>query len=151
MRILLQRVTFAEVTVESETVGSIQRGYVLLTGVGHGDTEQTADGLAEKIVKLRLFPNDRSGFDRSLLDVEGGALVVPQFTLYADARKGRRPSFTGAAAPAQAEALCDHFANRLRAHGVGRVETGSFGAHMQVKLENDGPVTLWLDTDELNL
>ena len=149
MRILLQRVTEGRVEIDGETVGAIAHGYVLLLGVGHDDTEATADRLAEKVVHLRLFPNEAGRFDRSLLDIAGGALVVSQFTLYGDARKGRRPSFVAAARPEVASPLCDYFAERLRELGVDPVATGRFGADMQVSLCNDGPVTLWLDSEAI--
>ena len=145
MRVLLQRVSSASVIVAGERVGAIDRGYVLLVGVGHGDTAEACDRLAEKVAHLRLFPNDDGKFDRSLLDVGGGALVVSQFTLYGDARRGRRPDFTAAARPDVAAPLCDRFAERLLALGVARVQTGRFGQHMHVEIHNDGPVTLWLD------
>ena len=146
MRLLLQRVSQARVDTEGETVGAIGQGYLLLIGVGRGDTPQDAEKLARKVANLRLFPDGDGKFDRSLLDVGGGALVVSQFTLFGDARKGNRPSFTSAAPPEEASPLCDHFAQALRALGVSCVETGRFGAAMQVSLCNDGPVTLWLDT-----
>ncbi len=146
MRMLLQRVTHAGVVVDDQTVGEIGRGYLVLLGVAHGDTPADADKLCDKLVNLRLFPDDRGRFDRSLLDVEGGVLLVSQFTLMGDARKGRRPSFTDAAHPDQAAPLCDHAARTLRDLGVARVETGVFGADMKVSLCNDGPVTLMLDT-----
>ena len=149
MRFLLQRVSEASVVVDGETLGSIERGYLLLVGVGQGDTEAEADRLCDKLVNLRLFPDERGRFDRSVLDVTGGVLVVSQFTLYGDARKGRRPSFTDAAAPDLASPLCDYVAERLRDLGVQRVETGRFGADMKVSLRNDGPVTLMLDSAEL--
>ena len=149
MRVLLQRVSSASVTVEGDVVGAIDRGYVLLVGVGHDDTQAQADQLAEKIVNLRLFPNDDGKFDRSLLDIGGGALVVSQFTLFADCKKGRRPSFSDAGRPDVAEPLCDYFAERLKALGVAHVATGLFGAYMNVALVNDGPVTVWLDTEEM--
>lgn len=149
MRAVLQRVNHARVTVDGEAVGAIDRGYLILLGVGKGDTSVDADRLAEKIVHLRIFPDDRGRFDRSLLDIGGGALVVSQFTLYGDARRGRRPSFSDAAAPDNAEPLCNYFSQSLRRLGVVRVESGRFAATMRVDLQNDGPVTLWLDTDEL--
>jgi D-aminoacyl-tRNA deacylase len=149
MRVLLQRVSKGSVTVDGEVVGAVGLGYVLLVGVGEGDTETEADGLAKKVVNLRVFPDEDGKFDRSLLDVHGGALVVSQFTLYADARKGRRPSFIGAAGPGVAEPLCDYFAERLRGLGVGVVTTGTFGASMRVEIVNEGPVTLWLDSAEM--
>jgi len=150
MRILLQRVTHASVVVDDQTIGAIGRGYLLLVGVGQDDTQDTVNKLAKKIVNLRLFPNDAGKFDKSLLDlpgVGGEALVVSQFTLYGDARKGNRPSFIDAAPPELAAPLCDAFAEALRQLGVERVETGRFGADMKVSLCNDGPVTLWLDSD----
>ncbi|MFA9479491.1 D-aminoacyl-tRNA deacylase [Phycisphaerales bacterium AB-hyl4] len=150
MRVLLQRVSQGSVTVDGDTLGQISLGYVLLVGVGQGDTRAEADRLAEKIVNLRLFPDDRGRFDRSLLDVVGDALVVSQFTLFGDARKGRRPSFIHAADPADAEPLVDYFAERLKALGVRHVATGRFAAMMDVEIHNDGPVTLWLDSAELS-
>ena len=149
MRILIQRVTYGSVLVDDETVGEIERGYVLLTGIGPDDDEAVADRMAEKIVHLRLFENDAGKLDRSLLEVGGGALVVSQFTLFGDARKGRRPSFVGAARPEVAEPLCEVFAQRLRECGVSPVATGRFGAHMDVEIHNDGPVTLWLDSEQM--
>ncbi|MGB0769028.1 MAG: D-aminoacyl-tRNA deacylase, partial [Phycisphaeraceae bacterium] len=146
-RILLQRVSHASVEVDGETLGSIDRGYVLLVGIGKDDTQDTANKLAKKILNLRLFPNDQGKFDRSLIDIGGGALVVSQFTLYGDASRGNRPSFIDAAPPELAEPLCDAFAEALCELGVKRVETGRFGADMKVSLRNDGPVTLWLDSD----
>lgn len=149
MRILIQRVTHGKVVVEKQNVGEIGQGYVLLVGIGPGDDQATVQRMAEKVVKLRLFENDDGKFDRSLLDVVGGALVVSQFTLYGDARKGRRPSFVGAARPEVAAPLCDEFAECLRQLGVTRVAAGRFGAHMDVTIHNDGPVTLWLDSEEM--
>lgn len=145
MRVLLQRVTEASVSVDGETVGAIQRGYLMLVGVAPGDTDTTASAVAAKVANLRLFPDDAGRFDRSLLDVGGGALVVSQFTLFADTRKGRRPSFVGAARPETAAPLCDAFASALHEAGVSRVETGRFGADMKVSLVNDGPVTVWVE------
>ena len=145
MRVLLQRVTEAAVRMDGEVIGAIDAGYLLLVGIGPDDTEAVVDRMAKKIAGLRLFPDERGRFDRSLLDVGGEALVVSQFTLFGDTRKGRRPSFVGAGAPEHASPLCDRFAAALRAAGVPRVETGRFGADMKVSLVNDGPVTLWLD------
>lgn len=145
MRVLIQRVTQGSVSVGGEVVGAIDRGYVLLVGVGRDDTEAVADKLAEKVANLRLFPDERGRFDRSLLDVGGGALVIPQFTLYGDTAKGRRPSFDQAAAPGVAEPLYEYFARKLQDLGVRRVETGRFGASMAVSLCNDGPVTVWVE------
>lgn len=145
MRALIQRVTEARVTVEAEIVGEIASGYLILLGVAQEDTPAEATQLAEKIVNLRLFSDAAGKFNHSLLDVGGAALVVSQFTLFADTRKGRRPSFVQAAAPELAVPLIDHFCAVLRSHGVA-VATGRFGAMMQVQLINDGPVTVWLDT-----
>lgn len=151
MRVLLQRVTFGSVTIADETVGQIDNGLVLLVGAGHDDTPTVAERMADKAANLRIFSDDSGKFNHSLLDVDGGALVVSQFTLYADARKGRRPSFTDAARPETASPLCDVFAQRLRDIGVSHVATGQFGASMHVKIHNDGPVTIWLDSAELNI
>jgi len=148
MRVLLQRVSRASVTVDGEVVGKIGRGLLLLVGVGVDDTEREAEYLASKIATLRIFPDDEGRMNRSVLDADGAALVVSQFTLYADARKGRRPSFVGAAAPDKAVPLLDHFISQLEAAGV-PVEQGRFGAMMDVELVNEGPVTIWLDTAEL--
>lgn len=148
MRALLQRVTEGAVRVEGEVIGAIDAGLVILLGVGAGDTEDDADFLAQKIAGLRIFGDADGKFNRSLLDSGGAALVVSQFTLYADARKGRRPSFVHAAPPERAEALVEHFAAALRAAGI-TVATGRFRSQMAVEIHNDGPVTIWLDTAEL--
>ena len=145
MRALLQRVSRAEVRVADEVVGSIKRGLVVLLGVGPDDDEATADALASRVVGLRIFDDADGRTNLSLLDVGGGALVVSQFTLYADTRRGRRPGFTGAAPPEQAERLYRRFAAALAGLGVD-VATGRFGAVMAVELVNDGPFTIWLDT-----
>lgn len=146
MRAILQRVTRASVRVNGQTVGKIGEGVLILLGVTHDDTPAQADWLAAKIASLRIFRavNGASHFDRCVLDVGGAALVVSQFTLYGDARKGRRPDFTRAAKPNVAEPLIDYFCDQLRRQGV-HVETGVFGADMSVELVNDGPVTLILD------
>jgi D-tyrosyl-tRNA(Tyr) deacylase len=144
MRALVQRVSQAAVSVEGEIVGQIERGVVVLVGVTHGDTEEQAEWLARKIGALRIFEDSAGKMNAGLLDVDGAALVISQFTLYANARKGRRPSFTDAALPEVAEPLVDHFAQTLRSHGV-PVETGVFGAYMQVEIHNDGPVTILLE------
>ncbi len=144
MRVLLQRVRRGRVTVDGEVVADIGPGVVLLVGVTHGDTPAEAEWLARKVAGLRIFPDEAGRFNRSLLDVGGNALVVSQFTLYADARKGRRPSFTQAAPPEEAEPLVDHFAHALAELGV-PVQTGRFGAYMVVTIENDGPVTILLE------
>ena len=144
MRALLQRVSKAQVTVESEVISRIGKGLVVLLGVGHGDGVEQAAFLAEKVANLRIFEDNQGKTNLSVLDVKGEAMVVSQFTLYADARKGRRPSFTGAALPEVAEPLVDRFAELLREHGV-PTQTGKFGAHMEVEIHNDGPVTIWLE------
>jgi D-tyrosyl-tRNA(Tyr) deacylase len=148
MRVVLQRVTYGAVRVDGKIVGAIDRGFVILVGVGHADGDEQALWLARKIAGLRVFEDADGKFNRSVLDVGGGCLVVSQFTLYADARKGRRPSFTDAAPPEIAEPLIEQFAGMLRQAGIARVEMGVFGAIMQVEIHNDGPVTIVLDTDE---
>lgn len=145
MRAVLQRVTRASVTVDGEVVGSIDHGLLILLGVGHGDTDQDAAKLAEKSARLRIFNDEAGKFNLSLLDVLGSALVVSQFTLLADSRRGLRPSFVDAARPEVAAPLCDAFAAHLTALGV-HTQTGRFGAHMDVSLINDGPVTIVLET-----
>jgi D-aminoacyl-tRNA deacylase len=148
MRALLQRVSRASVTVDERVVGHIGRGFLVLLGVGQGDGEAQVKTLVDKIVYLRVFEDDEGKMNRSLLDVDGQALVVSQFTLYADVRKGRRPSFTNAAPPAVAEPLVERFNAALAAYGL-KVEGGVFGAYMEVELINNGPVTIWLDSEEL--
>ncbi|HET8626890.1 MAG TPA: D-aminoacyl-tRNA deacylase [Thermomicrobiales bacterium] len=148
MRVLLQRVTRAAVRVEGETVGEIGPGLAVLLGVGEGDGPDDATFLATKTAQLRIFADDEGKINRSLVESGGAALVVSQFTLYADARKGRRPSFVHAAPPEEAERLVAAFADALRGQGVA-VATGRFRAYMQVEIHNDGPVTIWLDTAEL--
>jgi D-aminoacyl-tRNA deacylase len=149
MRIVLQRVSHANVRVDDETVGSIGPGLLLLVGIADGDDVATAQRLAQKIVDLRLFEDANGRFESSLLDTGGEALVVSQFTLYGDVRKGRRPSWSDAARPELAEPLVEAFAAALEALGI-RTARGRFGAHMQVVLLNDGPVTLIVDSDDLN-
>jgi len=147
VRALLQRTTRAQVRVSDETVGEIGAGLVILLGVGPSDDEATTDALARRVTELRMFDDADGRTNRSLLDVAGAALVVSQFTLYADTRRGRRPGFTGAAAPDLAERLYLRFAAGLRALGV-TVATGRFGTTMAVELVNDGPFTIWLDSDD---
>lgn len=149
MKAVLQRVTEAKVVIDEKVAGQIEAGMVILLGVSQGDTERQADRLADKISQLRIFCDAADKINLSLLDTKGSALVVSNFTLCADSRKGRRPSFDKAAAPNQAHALYEYFIERLKALGVGRVETGEFGADMQLTLTNDDPVTIWLDTDLL--
>ena len=148
MRALLQRVTGARVVVDRETVGEIDRGWVVLLGVGHGDTEATASALADKAAGLRSFEDAQGKTNLAAADVGAQWLVVSQFTLLADLTRGRRPGFTNAAPPALAELLVAKFAARLRELGF-YVGEGRFGAHMQVSLTNDGPFTLWLDSEAL--
>ena len=146
MRILLQRVSQASVTVDGRVVGRIGRGFCLLVGITHRDTTAEADWLAAKVAGLRVFEDSMGKMNLGLAEVGGEVLVVSQFTLYGEAGKGRRPSFTAAARPEQAEPLCDYFSEQLRQSGL-RVATGVFGAHMQVEISNDGPVTLWLEKE----
>lgn len=146
MRAVLQRVRSASVTVDGAVVGSVDRGLLILLGVAPSDGEAQVSWMAEKIATLRIFPDDEGKMNRSLLDDGLSALVVSQFTLYGDAKKGRRPSFIGAARPELAEPLYEHVCDALTAAGVLRVARGRFGADMQVALVNDGPVTLILDT-----
>ncbi len=144
MRAVVQRVSQASVTVDDQVVGAIGRGVLVLLGVTHDDEAAQADWLANKIAGLRIFEDDAGKMNLGLLDVGGAALIVSQFTLYGDARKGRRPSFTDAARPGVAEPLVQHFAQALRRQGLA-VEMGVFGAHMLVEIHNDGPVTLILE------
>jgi D-aminoacyl-tRNA deacylase len=154
MRVLVQRVSRARVIVAGESVGEIGRGLLLLVGATHDDGEGEATFLAGKVANLRIFDDDAGNLNRSALDLAAaepgsvGVLVVSQFTLYADARKGRRPSFVAAAPSAIASPLVDRFAAELRRYGL-PVATGRFGAEMQIELVNDGPVTLWLDSADL--
>jgi D-tyrosyl-tRNA(Tyr) deacylase len=145
VRALVQRVSRAEVRVADERVGAIGRGLLVLLGVAPGDTEATADALARRIFELRIHEDPEGRTNLGLRDVGGAALVVSQFTLYADSRRGRRPSFTGAAAPDLAEALYERFCRALGATGT-HVQRGRFGAAMEVELVNDGPFTIWLDS-----
>ncbi len=148
MRVILQRVHRASVSVDGETIGAIGRGFVAFVGVAEGDGEDDARRLAEKAAELRIFADDDGRFNRSAVDVGGEALVISQFTLHADMRRGRRPSFVAAARPEVAAPLVELFASTLEALGL-RVARGRFGAHMDVDVYNDGPVTIILDTDDL--
>jgi D-aminoacyl-tRNA deacylase len=149
MRIVLQRVIQASVSVEGETLGAIGPGLLVLVGVAEGDTEDEVRKLALKCAEMRVFSDAEGRFNLSLVDTSGAALVVSQFTLLADVRRGRRPSFAHAAPPELAEPLLEAFADAMRAAGV-HVETGRFGARMQVALVNEGPVTVVVDSDELD-
>lgn len=148
MRAVIQRVSRASVTVDGQEIGAIGRGFLALVGATHSDTRAEADWLARKIAGLRLFEDAAGKMNLGLTEVGGAVLVVSQFTLYGDARKGRRPSFIEAARPELAEPLIAYFITQLRGQGL-TVATGQFQAHMAVALVNDGPVTLWLDTAEL--
>ena len=147
MKALLQRVTGASVSVGGELVGRTEQGLVVFVGVATGDTEWDVQYLVQKIVGLRIFADETGKFNLSVLDTKGELLLVSQFTLLADTRKGRRPSFIGAAPPAEAEALFEQFVEQARATGL-KVETGRFQQYMQVEIHNDGPVTIMLDSRE---
>lgn len=147
MRVVIQRVRSSQVTIEGEVIGKIGRGLNLLVGIADTDTEAELDWMTRKCLDLRLFPaEDGDRFDRSVQDIAGELLVISQFTLYGDCRKGRRPSFDQAAVPSKAAVLYQQFVDKLRQSGL-RVETGKFGAMMQVSIENDGPVTLLLERE----
>ncbi len=148
MRAVVQRVSEASVVVDGQTVGQIGKGFLILLGISHEDGEAEARWLARKIAGLRVFEDDAGKMNLALQDVGGGILVVSQFTLYGDVRKGRRPSFVNAARPEHAQPLYQRFCELIAGEGI-PVERGIFQAHMDVRLTNDGPVTLWLDTAEL--
>lgn len=148
MRAVVQRVSSARVDIAGETVGEIERGLLILLGVGHDDTDEQVERLWSKISRLRIFEDADGKTNLSLADVGGEVLVVSQFTLFANCRRGNRPSFTEAGAPDEANRLYERFVERAR-RDARRVETGRFGAYMDVSLVNDGPFTLWLDTDAL--
>ena len=145
MRLVIQRVRHASVSVEQKVIGAIGQGYLVLLGIGNGDTEKMADAFAQKLFKLRIFEDENGKINRSISDVGGRVLVVSQFTLYADCRHGNRPGFTDAAAPAEAEQLYEYFLEQCKKQ-FGEVEHGSFGADVKVELENDGPFTLIWDS-----
>ncbi|HEY3804319.1 MAG TPA: D-aminoacyl-tRNA deacylase [Kofleriaceae bacterium] len=149
MRAVVQRASRARVIVDDQVVGSIDHGLVVLLGCGAGDGANDLAYLVDKIANLRVFADDAGKMNRSVKDVGGGVLVVSQFTLYGDARTGRRPAFTGALEPVAAKALCDQALDALRVAGVQRVESGEFGADMKLELVNDGPVTILLDSRKL--
>jgi D-aminoacyl-tRNA deacylase len=149
MRLLIQRVSKASVTVGDQTVGAIGPGLLVLVGVTHSDTEVIEDRMADKLVKLRIFNDAEGKMNKSVIDVQGDVLAVSQFTLFADASSGNRPSYTAAARPEQASPAFDRFVAKLSAKLARPVPTGVFGADMKVRLLNDGPVTIWLDSDTL--
>lgn len=148
MKALLQRVSQASVTIDGRIVGQIERGLLVFLGVGQGDSEIQVKTLADKIVQLRIFGDAEGKMNRSVLDVHGEVLVISQFTLYADVRRGRRPSFTDAAPPSIAIPLYEQFKEAIASYGL-TVASGVFGALMSIELRNEGPVTIWLDTDKL--
>ncbi len=150
MRALIQRVSEANVVVDSQTIGEIDRGLLVLLGITPTDSEAEANFLANKIAKLRIFSDDDDKMNLSVADIGGSILVVSQFTLYADAKKGNRPSYTDAARPEQAIPLYEYFQKQLKMIGF-HVQSGEFGADMKVNLVNDGPVTIWLDTRDFNI
>jgi len=147
LRAVVQRVTWARVTVDARVAGEIQSGVLVMLGVGREDSSESAQYLADKIANLRIFADDAGKMNRSLLDMDGSALVVSQFTLYGDTRGGRRPSYIQAAPPEDANRLYEEFVRCLRSLGI-RVETGVFQAHMKLELVNDGPVTILLDSEK---
>jgi D-tyrosyl-tRNA(Tyr) deacylase len=149
MRAVVQRVSRASVTVDTRVTGAIDRGLLVLLGAGAGDTDEDLRYVVDKVVNLRIFPDDAGKMNKSVLDVAGGVLVVSQFTLYGDVRQGRRPAFTGALEPGLAKALYERSLDAIRATGVTRVEAGEFAADMKVDLLNDGPVTILLDSRKL--
>lgn len=149
MRVILQRVSKGSVRVDDKIVGEINQGYVALVGISHDDTKADVELLAKKTANLRVFEDDAGKMNISGLDANVSILVISQFTLYADMRKGRRPSFTNAAHPEQAEPLVAYYVECLANEGIEKIETGIFGAAMQVEIHNEGPVTILLDTDDL--
>lgn len=149
MKAMLQRVTFAEVKVDGNTVGKIDNGFLILLGVAEGDTEKEADALSAKVATLRVFTDENDKMNLSLADIDGEVLVISNFTLYADCSHGRRPNFMKAAKPDIAEPLYEYFCKKMLDNGVRKVEKGIFGADMKVSLLNDGPVTIDIDTRDL--
>ena len=146
MKALVQRVTEGSVTVDGQVIGAIGKGLVILFGAGRGDSEKDVDYLAEKCANLRIFEDEAGKMNLSLLDIGGEALVISQFTLYGDCRKGRRPGFSDAADPAEAEQFYEHFLTKIAQAGARNVQHGKFGADMKVKIFNDGPVTFMLES-----
>lgn len=149
MRILIQRCEFGSVAVEGNLKGAISAGLVLLVGIGQNDHTGLISKMAGKVANMRIFNNENGKFSKSVLDIDGEVLVISQFTLFADLKKGRRPSFTQAAHPNHAEDLIEQLVTALANCGISKIATGVFGAHMKVSLCNDGPVTIWLDSDDL--
>lgn len=149
MKAILQRVTFAEVKVDGDTVGKIDNGFLILLGVAEGDTEKEADALSAKVATLRVFTDENDKMNLSLADIDGEVLVISNFTLYSDCSHGRRPNFMKAAKPDIAEPLYEYFCEKMADNGVRKVEKGIFGADMKVSLLNDGPVTIDIDTRDL--
>lgn len=147
MKAVIQRVTFADVKVDGEVVGKIEKGFMILLGVVEGDTTKEADYLAKKTAAMRIFEDENGKMNLSLLDTDGECLVISQFTLCADCKKGNRPSFINSAKPDEANKLYEYFIEKLKENGVKKVEKGIFGADMKVSLLNDGPVTIILDSD----
>lgn len=147
MKAVIQRVNKSSVSVDGEIKGSVGKGYNILLGVMDGDTEAQAELLAAKVAKLRVFEDEAGKMNKSVLDIGGEILVVSQFTLCADIKKGNRPSFTDSASPDEANRLYEFFCSKLRENGIAKVETGVFAAEMKVEIENDGPVTIVMDTD----
>jgi len=149
MRAVVQRVTYGRVRVAAEIKGEIEHGLVVLLGAGRSDQGNDVQYMADKVANLRIFEDDEGKMNRSVMDVRGGVLAISQFTLYGDARKGRRPAFTSALAPDPARELYEQFLSALREQGISRVEAGVFGADMALDIENDGPVTILLDSHKL--
>lgn len=147
MKAVIQRVKYADVKVDGETVGEIGEGYMILVGVQEGDTKEDAENLARKTAGLRVFTDDEDKMNLSIIDIDGEILAISQFTLCADVKKGNRPSFINAAKPDEASGLYEYYCEQLKANGVRKVEKGVFGAHMEVSLLNNGPVTILYDTE----
>ena len=149
MKLVVQRVKNANVVIENKTVGEIKQGFMVLLGVAPTDTKEIADFLVQKLIKLRVFEDENQKMNLSIQDIDGELLIVSQFTLYADCNHGNRPSFIGAAAPDMANELYQYFVEQCKKQNIKKVATGEFGADMQVSLQNDGPVTIILEKDEL--